>query len=154
MAASKKRSKKYRPRDPETVKLKMLPWKVSAVMDPLMAIIDQLEQQGTIDVAGADEPVFKDAVDGNWYHSPTAIEGVVEAYAIHERRFGLDLHLEGLRRLGKALEYHMPVCQSMTDAARESLRYIRQATLEMTAGYAKQLIKDFQIKEAIEEAVA
>lgn len=154
MAANKKRTKKYRPRDPEAIKLKMQPWKVSAVIDPLAAIIEQLEQQGTIDVAGADEPVFKDAVDGSWYHSPTAIDGVVAAYAIHERRFGLDLHLEGLRRLGKALEYHMPICQSMTDSARESLRHIRLATLEMTAGYAKQLIKDFQIKEAIEEVAA
>lgn len=152
--AKKPRNKAFRPRDPSLIKLKMQPWKVAAVMNPLTAIIDQLEQQGTIDVAGADEPVFKDAVDGDWYHSPTAIMGVVEAYEIHERRTGLSLHLDGLRKLAKLLQYHMPINAKQTAAARESLRHIRAATLEMTAGYALSLVKDFQIMEAIQEQTA
>ena len=146
-----KRTKKYRGGRPgDGIKLKMQPWKVAAVMNPLTAILDQLEQQGTIDVAGADEPVFRDAVDGDWYHSPTAIMGVVEAYEIHERRQRIDLHLDGLRKLAKALQYHMPINQTQVDAARDSLAHIRAATIEMTAGYARDLIKDFQIMEGLQ----
>ena len=153
MSTTKKRRKQYRPGrlDGETIKLKMQPWKVAAVINPLTAIIDQLEQHGTIDVAGADQPVFRDAVDGDWYHSPTAIMGVIEAYEIHERRTGLDLQLAGLRKLARALEYQMPINGAMTTAARVTLDNIRQATAEMTAGYARDLIKDFMIMEAIQE---
>lgn len=151
MSTTKKRKKAYRPRSADGIKLKMQPWKVSAVMDPLLSILDQLEKHGTIDVAGKDAPVFRDAVDGDWYHSPTAIMGVVEAYEIHERRTGVDLHLDGLRRLAKALQYDMPINGVMTAAARLSLSHIRAATLEMTAGYARDLVKDFQIMEALQE---
>ncbi|WP_039788591.1 hypothetical protein [Herbaspirillum huttiense] len=150
----KKRSKAYKPGRlaGDTIKLKMQPWKVKAIMDPLLAIIDQLEQDGTIDVAGNGTAVFKDQGDGHWYDSAVAIGGVVEAFEIHETRIGQDLHLDGLRKLGKALEYGMPIDHHQTAAARESLQHIRAASLEMTAGYARDLIKDFQIKEGLQEA--
>ena len=151
----KKRSKGYRPGRiaGDTIKLKMQPWKVSAVMNPMIAIVDQLEQHGTIDVAGNGTAIFRDQGDGHWYDSAVAIAGVVEAYEIHERRHGVDLHLDGLRKLGKALEYSMPIDHHQTAAARVSLAHIRAATLEMTAGYARDLIKDFQIKEGLELAM-
>lgn len=151
----KKRSKGYKPgrMAGDNIKLKLQPWKVSAVMNPLIAIVDQLERDGTIDVADKGVAVFKDANDGHWYDSAVAIAGVVEAYEIHERRHGVDLHLDGLRKLGKALEYGMPIDAHQTAAARVSLAHIRAATLEMTAGYARDLIKDFQIKEGLELAM-
>ncbi len=151
MAASKRR-KAYRPSIGlgDGIKLKMQPWKVQAIMVPLESIIDQLEQQGTIDVCN-DEPVFRDYVDGDWYHTPAAIMGVVEAYEIHEIRSGLNLHLVGLRKLASLLEYKMPINAAQTTAARLSLKHIRAATIEMTAGYARDLIKDFQIKEELQK---
>lgn len=150
----KKRNKAYKPGRiaGDTIKLKMQPWKVKAIMDPLLSIIDQLEQHGTIDVAGIGTAVFKDQGDGHWYDSAVAIAGVVEAFEIHEIRIGQDLHLDGLRKLGKALEYGMPIDHHQTTAARDSLQHIRAASLEMTAGYARDLIKDFQIKEGLQEA--
>jgi hypothetical protein len=151
MTATKRRNKAYRPRDPESIKLRMQPWTVAAVMNPLLAIVDQLEHQGVIDVTRSGQAVFKDYNDGYWYDTPAAIRGVIDAYAIHERRIGAELHLDALRRLANKIEYHMPVMVDDTAAARDCLDRIRAVTLEMTAGYAKQLIKDFQIKEAIEE---
>jgi len=153
MSAQKKRNKAYRPgrMAGDNIKLKMQPWKVKAIMDPLLAIIDQLEQNGTIDVASNGVAIFKDQIDGHWYDSAVAIAGVVEAFEIHERRFGVDLHLDGLRKLGKALQIDMPINEHQTAAARVSLQHIRAASLEMTAGYARDLIKDFQIKEGLEQ---
>ncbi|QDD62666.1 hypothetical protein EJD96_00170 (plasmid) [Herbaspirillum seropedicae] len=155
MTAQKKRAKAYKPGRlaGENIKLKLQPWKVAALMNPLTSILDQLEQEGTIDVTGQKGvAVFRDHNDGHWYESSVAIAGVVEAFEIHEIRFGLDLHLDGLRKLGKALEYGMPVDAHQTAAARDSLKHIRAATLEMSAGYARDLIQDFQIKEALGQA--
>src|ERR1700681_5051111 len=99
MSGTKKRNKSYRPRDPDAIKLKMQPWKIAAVMNPLLAIVDQLEHQGDIDVTHKGQAVFKDHNDGVWYDSPAAIRGVVDAYEIHERRTGTVLNLDALRRL-------------------------------------------------------
>ncbi|MFJ9451490.1 hypothetical protein [Herbaspirillum sp. NPDC101397] len=154
MAKTKRRNKAYKPRDPESILLRFEPWKVAAVMNPLESIVDQLEHAGTIDVAGDGQAVFKDHCDGVWYDSPVAIMGVVEAYEIHERRTGAVLELDALRRLANKLKYQMMIDQNDTKAARECLARIRATTLNMTAGYANQLIKDFQIMEAMEGANA
>lgn len=154
MASQKKRNKRYIPKLPDTIKLKMQPWKVRAVMAPLESILDQLENEGTIDVAGSDVAVFKDLTDGHWYDSAAALMGVVEAYEIHEIRSGRQLNMEPMRQLAKKLEYGMPIFDSDTKSVRECLARMKAETLEMTAGYARDLIKDFQIKEELEKVGA
>ena len=155
MGQSRKPRKVYRPKwNVGTSKLRTQLWKVAAVFDPLTATLDQLERDGTIDVAGNGTAVFKDAVDGNWYDSHVAIMGVVEAYEIHERRQQRNLNLEPLRRIANMLKYGMPIGSADTVAARACLDRMRVETLDMTADYAKQLIKDFQIMEAMQEIAA
>jgi hypothetical protein len=154
MATNKRTKKKYRPLDPLQTKLRHQPWKVAAVINPLLAIVDQLEQQGTIDVAGNGVAVFKDHCDGVWYESSVAILGVVGAYEIYEVRKDLNLCLAPLTKLANQLKYDMPITQQVTEDARACIERIRIATLDMTAGEGQQLIKDFQIKEAIQERVA
>lgn len=136
------------------LKLKTEPWKVAAIFNPLTAILDQLEQDGTKDVAGNGTAIFKDHNDGCWYDSEVAIMGVVEAYEIHERRSGRLIDLGPLRQIANKLKYDMPIFAGDTAAARACLARMKAETLEMTANYAKQLVADFQIKEAIEKAAA
>lgn len=150
MAAQKKRNKKYRPKPQgDTIKLKMQPWKVRSVFQPLESILDQLEQHGTIDVAGT-QPVFRDQNDGHWYDTPAALLGVCDAYEIHETRTGRPLELQPLRQLANKLNAGMPIFASDTEACRACLTRMKAETIEMTAGYARDLIKDFQIKEGLE----
>ncbi len=154
MGASTKPRKAYQPRwNAGGVKLRSQPWKVAAVFGPLEAILDQLEQHGTIDVAANGTAIFKDAVDGTWYDSAVAILGVVEAYEIHERRHQRKLELEPLRRLANMLGYGMRITGADTAAARACLARMRAETVEMTSDYAKGLIRDFKIKEEIEKAI-
>lgn len=148
MSASKKRIKRYKPRDPDSVKLKFQLWKVAAVVNPIKAIITELEQAGTINTIN-DEPVF--SAGGDWYQSSAALLGVVEAYEIHERRTGADLHLDGLRKLANTFAYRMNQSAAHIEAAKVSLHHIQAATLEMTAGYAKELLRDFHISEAVRQ---
>jgi hypothetical protein len=134
------------------VKLKTEPWKVAAIFNPLTAILDQLEQDGTIDIAGNGTAIFKDHNDGCWYDSSVAIMGVVEAYEIHERRTGRVLDLGPLRQIANKLKYDMPITSDDTAAARACLVRMKAETVEMTSGYAKQLIVDFQIMEEMQKA--
>ncbi|MFJ2989971.1 hypothetical protein ACIPF8_19060 [Collimonas sp. NPDC087041] len=154
MTATKKRNKPYRAKSlGENIKLKMQPWKVNAVFGPLLAIIDQLEQDGTIDTTARGQAVYCDRSDGVWYDSSIAIMGVVEAYEIHERRTGCVLTLDPLRQLANKLKYAAPVFPADTLAVRECLSRMRTETIEMTAGYARDLIKDFQIMEELQKVV-
>lgn len=141
--------KPYRPRDPSTLKLKFMPWKVAAVFNPLVEILDQLEHEGTIDETTGGQAVFKGR-DGHWYDTAAAVLGVVEAYDIHETRTGLTLDLSPLRRLANKLHYSMPVFQADVDECRACLVRMKAATCEMTAGYASELLRDYQIKEQLE----
>jgi hypothetical protein len=155
MGANKKPRHAYRAKwNSGGTKLRSQPWKIAAVFNPLTAIIDQLEQHGTNDVAADGTAVFKDALDGTWYDSSVAILGTVEAYEIHERRHQRALGLEPLRRLAKMLEYGMPITGTDTATARACLERMRGETVEMTSDYAKQLIKDFQIMEELQKVAA
>jgi hypothetical protein len=155
MAGNKKPRKQHQKRwNSGGVTLKTELHKVRAVFAPLEAILDQLEQNGTIDTAGDGMPIFKDRRDGRWYCTVTALNGVIEAYEIHERRHKRFLGLDPLRQLSNKLRYSMPIFESDTKAARECLMRMRMETVLMTADYAKQLIKDFQIKEALEKLAA
>ena len=130
--------------------LKSQPWKMKAVFGPLESILDQLEQNGTVDCATDGAPIFKDQNDGHWYCTVSALNGVIDAYEIHERRHGRLLNLGPLRKLSNKLKYGMPIFEGDTQECRACLQRMRLETMQMTAGYAKQLIKDFQIKEALE----
>lgn len=154
MAQKKKRNKAHRPQQPGAQLLKTQPWKVAAVFNPLVAILDQLEQEETIDVAANDLPVFKDAMDGRWYDTVAAVNGVIEAYEMHEERAGVELNLQPWRRLANKLQYGMMIFESDTKACRECLDRMKRATLTMTSDYAKTLIMDFQSKESAAKVAA
>jgi hypothetical protein len=156
MAANKKpRHKPHQARwNGDGIKLKAQPWKVAAVFNPLEAILDQLEQQGTIDATPAVVAIFKDAIDGHWYESSVALMGVVDAYEIHERRTGRKIDLAALAQLANKLKYDMPIFSDDTQACRACLARMKAETVQMTAGYAKQLITDFQLMEELQKVTA
>lgn len=151
---NKQRCKKYRPKPPGEQLLKTQLWKVAAVFNPLEAILDQLETHGTIDVTRDGKPIFKDATEGEWYETPIAIMGVVDAYQMHQEKRDIDLQMDPLRTLAKKLEYDMPIFETDTKACRECLSRMKKETLTMTSAYARQMIVDFQIKEELMKVAA
>lgn len=151
MASNKRPKKRHIPRDATNCLIKTQPWRLNAVFDPLLAIINQLEQNGTKDVANDGTAIFLDLGDGHWYDSSVAIIGVAEAYEIHEKRAGIKINLEPMRRLAKKLEYDMPIFASDTKDVRACFVRMRAASMNMTLAYARDLIRDTQIQEQIEK---
>jgi len=130
--------------------LKTQPWKMRAVFGPLEAIVDQLEDEGTINTSADGTPMFRDQADGVWYCTVSALTGIYEAYEIHERRHRRNLNLEPLRRLAHKLQQGELIDDTDTRDVRSCIGRLRMETLQMTADYAKELVSDFQIKEALE----
>lgn len=152
MTKKKNRSgKKYVPRSRDDLKLRFEPWRVAAVFAPLEAILAQGERDGTVYVYGDDDrPMFRDP-DGNWYDSVAALAGLVDAFEIHEARAGVNLGMEPLRLFRDKLDSGTMIEPGEADAVRDCMTRMRCAALDMTIGEARQLIKDFNIKEEMEK---
>lgn len=150
MATKKKpRNKRFVPRDPLTIKLRLLPWRIAAVFNPIESIITQMETEGTITTSDSGMPMFKDTGDGTWYASADALEGLIEAFEIHRLRAERDYSLDALRQLAVKVRELAPVYREDTDGARQCLAVLRAESLEMTAGYAANLIRDFKKNDEI-----
>ena len=117
----KARNKAYTPREVRT------PMIVGSelVMQPLEAIFDQLERDGTVHTDQKGVPVFQ-AGDGIWYDAAEAIEGVIWHFEMISTRTGKDLPLDGLRELVIAFRYVQPVLDSTMQKLRESLPVLRR----------------------------
>jgi hypothetical protein len=135
----------------DNVKLRCEPYKVDAVFAPLEAIIKQLETDGTINVSISGCPMFIDHESGEWFDAISGLNGLIDAFEIHERRSGCDLNLAPLKMLSSRLEYGMPLFVNDIQQIKQTITRMREATMEMTAGYARDLIRDFQIKDEIEQ---
>lgn len=152
MAGNKKPRKQYRPRwNGGNVRLKAEPWKVAAVFGPLENILDELESEGTVSTMPDGTPIFQDTNDGCWYPMAPALNGVVDAYEIHQTRTGRAMPLATLRQLAHKLEIQMPLFKADTDAARAALEALKAETMQMNAGYAKDLVRTVQIRIEFEE---
>ncbi len=151
MATKKREKKRYVPRDPANCLIKTQPWRLNAVFDPLLAIVDQLDQHGTIDVSGNGTPMFKDVVDGYWYDSAYAIMGVVDVYEIHEKRADVKIDMEPLRVIATKLRDDLEITTEDIKQVRACCDRMRTASMAMTVGYAAELIRDTQIQEAAQK---
>ncbi|WP_155837561.1 hypothetical protein [Herminiimonas sp. CN] len=150
-----RRTKAYQPKwNGDGRKLRTMPWKVASVFGPMEAIIDQLEQDGTVDAVDSGAPVFRDFEDGGLYDTCAAFTGVIDAYAIHEIRSGQALDLAPLRQLVNKLQYGMPIFDTDTRAVRACLARMKATTAQMTEAYADQLYRDYAIKNEIEKATS
>lgn len=147
MARSKKPRKPYRPAwNGGGVKLRTEPWKVDAVFRPLETILDELGRDGTVTTTAAGVPIFRDRNDGCWYETAPAVEGVACAFEIHGMRQCRAVPVEALLLLARKLRYAMPIDEADVEAARRDLVALRAEAMQMTAAYARDLVRTTQVR--------
>lgn len=149
-----KRNKKYRPRDIGAAPLLSHLHVIYAVFSPVYRVIDQIECEGTIDVAGDGMAVYQAAKDGKWYSFADGLLGLVEAYEIWERRSGQNLNMIPLKQLIARIKYNTAITEIETRAARSAVDRMRRATMRITAYEAEEMLRDFQIKEELLKVAA
>lgn len=125
--------------------LRTKPWKTAAVFAPLEAIIDQLENEGTLTrlVGGehAGKPVFQVPGDTTWHVAAPALHGLIETLEIHEQRSGRKLPLDPLRLLAKKFEVCMPIFDNETKAVRDAMAVLIQESNSLDCNYADDLVQ-------------
>lgn len=154
MPSSKKPRHKHKMKFTGRQKLLTQPWKTQAVFEPLEAILDQLETEGTLTVVAhgcqAGLPVFQVSTESTWYAAAPALRGVIEAFEIHEQRTGRAMPLTPLRRLAMKFEVNMPIFDSETKAARAAMEALRCESHLLPSDYAADLVQVTQIAAEID----
>lgn len=141
----KKRNKKYKPRPVRTP----LIVGTSLVMGPLIAIIDQIERDGTVLIGARGRPVFQDG-DGKWYETPAALEGLIWHLEMYSTRHVVNLPLEALREFHKALDYSIPITETLMLRLKRDVPVLQRV---MGLGCADEhvgLLRQVQIKAEFE----
>lgn len=155
MSASKtKRDKRYKKRPAGLRTLRTQPWKLRNVFQPLEDILNQMESTGFSDADQRGRPIFQSMKDSCWYTSAEAINGVADAYEIHQSRTGRSMPIDALRRVANKLNYDSVLFESEVKAMRDALDVLRKETMNMTENYAHDLLQGVKIKVEIERVTA
>lgn len=125
------------------------PWRISASLDPIEQILDQIERHGTVDSARG-EAVFRDAGHADYYSAVPALRGVIEFFESAAKRKGWPLDLAALTRLGNKLDVSCPLVDPDIRAARDAIDAIRVYAPKLTLGEADDLVKTVRIRQEFE----
>ncbi|WP_025918316.1 hypothetical protein [Herminiimonas sp. CN] len=148
------RRKAYRHRPAGARTLRTQPWKLRSVFQPLEDILNQMEATGFSDADQRGTPIFQSMKDSCWYTSAPAINGVADAYALHEKRSGRPMPTEPLRRVANKLHYGSMVFASDLADMRAALATLRTETMDMTEDYAHSLLQTVCIQVELERNAA
>lgn len=140
-----RRAKRY---VPKPIKAPMIVG-TDLVLRPLEAIIDRLEIDGTVDVDGKGNPVFR-AGDGEWYDAAGAIEGVMWHFGTYSERHGVELPLDALRELVIAFRYCVPVQASTMQKLRAAMPVLRRVMGMADTNEQIDILRVVQIRAELE----
>lgn len=149
MSRSKKPRKRYIPREVRT------PMIIGAhlVLSPLDQIVRQIKTDGTVDVDAKGIPQFR-ATCGNFFATVPAIEGVIYHFEVLEMRRGITLPLEPLRQFKIALEYCVPITESLLEKLKHSLSVLRKTLSSGDPGEQIDILRTAQVKFEMERIAA
>lgn len=148
--ARKPRQKAYRPKP---TRIPMLV-KAQYTLEPLEAVIDQIERNGTVDVDRRGTPVFFCNTDGGWYESAPAILGMADFFDMWATRHGREFKAAALRQLANRLEVGMPIDMPLMAALRAEIPTLRKIGAGLTQADASDLLRQTQILAEMDAARA
>ena len=125
----------------------------SLVISPLEAIVDQIGTDGTVHVDRFGTPQFL-ATDGIWYATAPALEGLVYHLEMLSDRRNIVLPIEPIRQLRIAMEYSVPVTDSLLDKLKQSLPVIRHTLSFADPDEQIDILRSAQIKYEFERLAA
>lgn len=142
--ARKPRQKAYRPKP---TRIPMLV-KAQYTLEPLEAVIDQIERNGTVDVDRRGTPVFFCNTDGGWYESAPAIDGMADFFDMWAIRHGRQFDVTALRQLAARLAAGMPLDGPLVASLHALVPRLRRVASTLDHREAQDLLRGTQINEA------
>lgn len=137
--------------NPDNIKLRCMPWKVSSTFLPLDSAIDRIERSGYIESAKG-FPVYESA--GDWYQLDESITGIVEFFQLLSSRKQIPIDVAGLATLASRLRAGMPLQIEDLTRARICIHNLKRFALNcLTAGETNQALRDVKIKWGMEDLI-
>lgn len=132
--------------------LRVVPWRVMAVFDPLERILSRLEMDGTVEAHGR-QVVFKEDSSG-YYDLPAAIQGVVEFHRLAEKQYAIPVHVDAMERFANKLEAGSPVFEHDLEAVHSDIASCRGQAMKLRVSQAAAIIRTVQIQAELERKLA
>lgn len=135
----------------DNIRLAAMPWKITAVWQPLEHVIAEIENYGTVDVARNGVAVFRETNSGGWYNTVEALEGIIDYHQRAALRYGWDISLAPLQRLRNKLEMCSPILPEELTAARRNIDQLKRLVARITQAQAESLLLDSRIAWELEK---
>ncbi|WP_152609393.1 hypothetical protein [Bordetella avium] len=122
--------------------------KAQYTLEPLEAVIDQIERTGAVDTDQRGTPIFFCNSDGGWYESASAIDGMADFFDMWAIRHARTLDVTPLRQLAARLSAGMLLDAPLMTAVRHLLPILRRVASTLDRDEAIDLLRGTQINEA------
>lgn len=121
------------------------------VFSPLQAVIDQMEQDGTLTCSPRGRPMFRDMTDGRWYDTADALAGVIEHLEMYETRHKVTLPIQSLRNLHRRLEVSMPIDEPLMESLKRDVPALQRVIALSDPDDVNDLYRQCLIKTEMEK---
>lgn len=122
--------------------------KIDRVFGPVDRLFDSYVDTG-LDTLPDGTPLLIVESEQTWCPLVPALESMCDTFSKLARTKGWEDCTDGMRRLAKRFELQMPVFQKDVDAARASVRWMRQQTLLITPKEFSAESLEVQIDQAL-----
>ena len=130
--------------------LRTQPWKILAVFSPIEQILNRLESEGTVDVAGR-QVVFKEDMRGGWYDAVAALRGVIEFHQLAESRHGHHANVDALIKFANKLEADSPIFEADLGQVRDCIASCKRQAMQLRVSQATDIVQTIQISMRLEK---
>lgn len=113
------------------------------VFQPVESVLERIERDGTIDVAGRHVVMH---VDGQGdYDMIAALRGLIEFHQIAERRHGLPADVSALVKFANRLDAGAMLFESDIAAIRQCIAYCKRQAAGLRISQARDIVRTIQI---------
>lgn len=126
---------------------------VYAIFNPLHAFLDEIEKEGTMDTIDG-KAVVKSWWNKEYYEMSEAALGLADLFEIWMKRTGNHVDLTGIKQIANRAKYDAPITELEVKSAKESVRQMQNAMMNMTWGELERLKNDTAIKHELMESGA
>lgn len=130
--------------------LRLQPWKVTMVFDPIERILHRIEADGVVDSVQG-RPVFYEDGKGGWYEVCEALRGVIQFHQLAESRHGLPVDVQALIRFANKLDSGAPVFESDLQAVRACIGNCKAQAMYLRVSQATDIVNTIRISAEIEK---
>lgn len=124
--------------------LRLQPWKVTMVFDPIERILHRIEADGVVDSIQG-RPVFHEDGRGGWHEVCEAMRGIIQFHQLAESRHGLPVDVQALIRFANKLDAGAPVFDSDIRAVRACIANCKAQAMRMRVSQATDIVNTIRI---------